>query len=220
MRVDTPESEATRKQLCLWIRDPSLLGELQRALRDLPGYDLATIADSAALEPHIHHGRPVVILCRETFCDLMLSSPRDFQVLVRGAYIILAMASTELRDAAGLITMADSVMFTDAGLDRVKQIVRMSEDGYFLTPKRLDVPPALTEDPAPAEALSRAERTVLLKIGEGWENQRIAELLGADAAFVGATVRRLLARLGARNRSQLALLAADDRTKKRKRRPR
>ncbi|MCG5215532.1 response regulator transcription factor [Streptosporangium sp. KLBMP 9127] len=55
--------------------------------------------------------------------------------------------------------------------------------------------------------LTEREREVLAKVGEGCSNTEIAETLFISAATARTHVSRLLAKLGARDRSQLVVLA-------------
>jgi DNA-binding NarL/FixJ family response regulator len=62
-------------------------------------------------------------------------------------------------------------------------------------------------DEAPLQGLSPREREVLEKVGRGLSNDEIAQALFLSPATARTYVSRLLAKLGARDRSQLVVLA-------------
>jgi DNA-binding NarL/FixJ family response regulator len=62
-------------------------------------------------------------------------------------------------------------------------------------------------DEAPIQALTEREREVLTEIGRGLSNQEISQKLFISPATARTYVSRLLAKLDARDRSQLVILA-------------
>ncbi|MEX5270696.1 response regulator [Kocuria sabuli] len=67
--------------------------------------------------------------------------------------------------------------------------------------------PETVLDDAPLRALSGREREVLEQVGRGLSNDEIAQTLFLSPATARTYVSRLLAKLGARDRSQLVVLA-------------
>ncbi|MEX5265649.1 response regulator transcription factor [Kocuria sp. CPCC 205231] len=67
--------------------------------------------------------------------------------------------------------------------------------------------PQTVLDDAPLRALSPREREVLEQVGRGLSNDEIAQALFLSPATARTYVSRLLAKLGARDRSQLVVLA-------------
>ena len=67
--------------------------------------------------------------------------------------------------------------------------------------------PSTVLDEAPLQGLSPREREVLEQVGRGLSNDEIAQALFLSPATARTYVSRLLAKLGARDRSQLVVLA-------------
>ncbi|MEU4093278.1 response regulator transcription factor [Streptomyces sp. NPDC026673] len=67
--------------------------------------------------------------------------------------------------------------------------------------------PSVRPEPRPLEGITQREREVLTLIGSGLTNAEIAERLCISGATAKTYVTRLLAKLGARDRVQLVILA-------------
>ncbi|MBX6322670.1 MAG: response regulator transcription factor [Rhodospirillaceae bacterium] len=197
-----------QRRLYLCVGDAEMREALRRALADIEGYELVVVPDPVDLGGQYGNGPTVVIACPQTLAALRRNSPAGVHALVRSAHVILALRSDQLQQAASLITMVDSLLFTDLQLDRAKEIVRASERGYFLTPKRFRVarPPHVGAELA--RSLSPVELEVLVRIGQGLGNRCIADHLGMSEASVKFIVHGLLGKLGMRNRTQLAIFVA------------
>jgi DNA-binding NarL/FixJ family response regulator len=196
------------RQLYLCAEGGPVRDALCRILSDIEGYELIVVPELAGIDAPPRHARAIVIASCIALSALRRGGPVGFHALVRAAHVILALDSAELVRAAPLITMADSLLFVDVQLDRAREIVRMAESGYFLTPKRINVIPHPRVDPELLRLLSSQELAVLVRVGQGLGNRNIAEHLGMTEAWVKFVVHGLLAKLGMRNRTQLAVLVA------------
>ncbi len=202
------EPQRRPRRLYLCVGDAQVREALRRALTGLEGYQLIVVSELVDVDDPLGTGAPVVIVCCEAMAALRRNSSAGVHALVRAAHVILALRSGELRQAAALITMVDSLLFVDLQLDRAREIVRVSEQGYFLTPKRFLAARAPRVAAELARGLSRGELAVLVKVGQGLGNRCIAEHLGLSEASVKFIVHGLLGKLGMRNRTQLAVLVA------------
>jgi DNA-binding NarL/FixJ family response regulator len=68
-------------------------------------------------------------------------------------------------------------------------------------------PEPAPKPPRPADGVTEREREVLTLVGRGLSNQEIAAELVISVATAKAHVARLLAKLGARDRVQLVIIA-------------
>jgi DNA-binding NarL/FixJ family response regulator len=64
-----------------------------------------------------------------------------------------------------------------------------------------------SREPSPATSLTKRERSILERIGRGWNNKAIAQNLGLTHGTVKGHVSRILDKLGVEDRTQAALLA-------------
>ena len=107
-------------------------------------------------------------------------------------YLLKDIAPTELRQAIRAVAGGDALL-SPAITRKVMQSVAAGQHR-----------PA---DEAPILALTEREREVLTEIGRGLSNQEISQKLFISPATARTYVSRLLAKLNARDRSQLVILA-------------
>jgi DNA-binding NarL/FixJ family response regulator len=107
-------------------------------------------------------------------------------------YLLKDIAPTELRQAIRAVADGDALL-SPAITRKVMQSVAAGQHR-----------PA---DDAPIQALTEREREVLTEIGRGLSNQEISQKLFISPATARTYVSRLLAKLNARDRSQLVILA-------------
>jgi DNA-binding NarL/FixJ family response regulator len=201
-------SRSGTRRLYLCIKSPGMRKSLRAALRNLKGYDVKSFTAPTKLDERMREDQATIVACREILLALKHRSSGSFGTQAKKAAVILALESTQLNMAATFAGTVDSLLFVGLQLARAKDIVRISSNGYFLVPQgiRFDLVPEL--DLEPTWHLSGDELRVLDEIGRGFSNRLIGEHLGATEAWVKFIVHRLLGKLGARNRTQLAVLIA------------
>ncbi|MDR7273637.1 response regulator transcription factor [Catenuloplanes atrovinosus] len=109
---------------------------------------------------------------------------------------------------------AAGYLLKDTGADELRRAVRtVAEGGNLLSPAvarhvmdRLAAEPPPERDPRLA-SLTERERQVLARVGLGETNQEIASALVISPATARTYVSRLMAKLRARDRTQLAVIA-------------
>ncbi|WP_033344867.1 response regulator [Catenuloplanes japonicus] len=110
---------------------------------------------------------------------------------------------------------AAGYLLKDTGADELRQAVRtVAAGGNLLSPTvaRLLMDRLAAQDPAPPrdprlDALTARELQILARVGLGETNQEIAAALFISPATARTYVSRLLAKLRARDRTQLAVIA-------------
>ncbi|SEL19422.1 regulatory protein, luxR family [Roseivivax marinus] len=107
-----------------------------------------------------------------------------------------------------------SVLRAEAGEVEIRCAVLLAREGYSVAP-RVSVVPSRPVAPTPAKHLKEARLTVReLEIAEavriGLSNKEIAQHLGISPHTVNVHVGSILRKLGARNRTQIALQASGE----------
>ncbi|TCD06672.1 response regulator transcription factor [Erythrobacteraceae bacterium CFH 75059] len=108
---------------------------------------------------------------------------------------------------------AAGYVLKDTGLDELRAAIRQVAEGRLAVPLGLvgaamRAPPAAAAVRAPADMLTPRELDVTGLIARGMTNKQIARSLGISPATVKAHVERIIAKLGAADRTEAAVLAA------------
>ncbi|MER6810923.1 response regulator transcription factor [Spirillospora sp. NPDC000708] len=111
---------------------------------------------------------------------------------------------------------ASGFLVKDMALEEILAAIRVVANGEALiapsvTKKLIEEfaarPEPAPKPPRPADGVTEREREVLTLVGRGLSNQEIAAELVISVATAKAHVARLLAKLGARDRVQLVIIA-------------
>lgn len=139
----------------------------------------------------------------------------DLVRVARHAPLILALRTEDIGSVFETARLADGLIFVDANLDRLSEIIRLARRGYMLIPDV--VGRQLLSAPAghlsPSVDLSAVETQILEALGEGLTNRQIAYRLGLPESTVKHQVRDILHKLGFENRTQAAIYALSLRSK-------
>jgi DNA-binding CsgD family transcriptional regulator len=126
----------------------------------------------------------------------------------RRTRVLLAVPESKCAMLGELPRRADGIILLGAGLKYLEESLKLAEEGYSIMPS------SRTEDSNGAgylEMLSRlsaGERAILRLLAAGDSNRTIADTLGEGEARVKSMVRAILIKLGCRNRTEAAVLAA------------
>lgn len=122
--------------------------------------------------------------------------------------VLLAVPTAKCGSLGELPRHADGLIMLDEGLEYLEQSLQLAEDGYSVLP----APKAgQCGNPGHLEMLTRlseGEKAILSLLAEGESNRSIAETLEESEARVKSMVRAILIKIGCRNRTEAAVLAA------------
>ncbi|MGF1594396.1 MAG: LuxR C-terminal-related transcriptional regulator [Kiloniellaceae bacterium] len=126
----------------------------------------------------------------------------------RHTRVMLALPESKCAMLGELPRRADGLILLGEGLKYLEQSLRLAEEGYSIMPTAR---PGAGNGAGYLEALGRlgaGERAILRLLAAGESNRSIAESLDEGEARVKSSVRAILIKLGCRNRTEAAVLAA------------
>ncbi|MFC5721348.1 response regulator [Streptomyces gamaensis] len=137
--------------------------------------------------------------------DVLVLTTFDLDEYVFGA--LRAGAAGFLLKNSEAAELVAAVRTVAAGEGLIAPAVTRRLIAEFARPGRVRLPGG--PDPAVLDTLTRREREVLARLGEGLSNADIARCLGMAEATVKTHVSRVLGKLGLRSRTQAAVLAQE-----------
>lgn len=123
--------------------------------------------------------------------------------------VVLLIRSPEFLDSIGFLEFVDGVIFADATMQRVREILQLAKSGYSILPSAavMDiVTDRLRCDTL--QKLSFVELSILDQVRLAKTNRAIARSLGLTEANVKTKVRAILKALKFQNRTEAAVFAA------------
>ena len=126
----------------------------------------------------------------------------------RRTRVLLAVPESKCAMLGELPCRADGIILLGAGLKYLEASLKLAEDGYSVIPS---AQPEGGNGAGYLSMLSRlgdGERAILRLLAAGDSNRTIAETLDESEARVKSMVRAILIKLGCRNRTEAAVLAA------------
>ncbi|MEW5726717.1 MAG: LuxR C-terminal-related transcriptional regulator [Pseudomonadota bacterium] len=133
----------------------------------------------------------------------------DLSEFCRRNKVVLLIRSPEFLDSIGFLEFVDGVIFADATMERVRDILQLSKAGYSILPSAavMDiVTDRLRCDTL--QKLSFIELSILDHVRLAKTNRAIARSLGLTEANVKTKVRAILKALKFQNRTEAAVFAA------------
>jgi DNA-binding NarL/FixJ family response regulator len=120
--------------------------------------------------------------------------------------VIVAMRIENAAAMAEDTSFADGIVFVDANLGRLVEIVRLTQAGYMLLPKdltpdRLDNSAQIVEE----ADLGGLDLEVLAALGEGMTDRQISQRMHVSEPTAKRLVHRLMRRLSVENRTRAAV---------------
>lgn len=123
--------------------------------------------------------------------------------------VVLLIRSPEFLDSIGFLEFVDGVIFADATMERVRDILHLSKSGYSILPSAAVMD--IVTDRLRCDTLSKLsfiELSILDQVRLAKTNRAIARSLGLTEANVKTKVRAILKALKFQNRTEAAVFAA------------
>lgn len=123
--------------------------------------------------------------------------------------VVLLIRSQEFLDSTGLLEFVDGVIFQDATINRLKDILALAKAGYSILPSAAVMD--IVTDRLRCDTIARLsgiELAILDQIRSAKTNRAIARSLGLTEANVKTKVRAILKALKFQNRTEAAVFAA------------
>jgi len=122
--------------------------------------------------------------------------------------VLLAVPESKCAMMGELPCRADGLILLGQGLKYLEASLKLAEDGYSIMPTAHAEGADGAGYLALLSRLGDGERAILRLLAEGDSNRSIAETLSESEARVKSMVRAILIKLGCRNRTEAAVLAA------------
>ena len=122
---------------------------------------------------------------------------------------VLLIRSQEFLDSVGYLEFVDGVVFYDATISRLREIINLARDGYSILPSAAVMD--IVTDRLRCDSVGRLtamELSILDQIRLAKTNRAIARSLGLTEANVKTKVRAILKSLKFQNRTEAAVFAA------------
>lgn len=123
--------------------------------------------------------------------------------------VVLLIRSQEFLDSVGFLEFVDGVVFQDATMNRIQDVLALSDAGYSILPSAAVMD--IVTDRLRCDSIARMtplELSILDQIRLAKTNRAIARSLGLTEANVKTKVRAILKALKFQNRTEAAVFAA------------
>jgi DNA-binding NarL/FixJ family response regulator len=210
--IDSQNREAvqpavTRDRRCAVVAAGIDPGPLVEALRRVPNTHVGDIC----IFPPGGRGEP-----QADFLILAASDSSRFLALVdqidrwcgRRTRVLLAVPESKCAMLGDLPRRADGLILLGTGLKYLEESLKLAEGSYSIMPSAKAEGRNGTGYLEMLSRLSTGERAILRLLAAGDSNRAIAETLEESEARVKSIVRAILIKLGCRNRTEAAVLAA------------
>jgi two-component system nitrate/nitrite response regulator NarP len=197
---------------------PFILAGLEAILRDTDFQVVATLQDGEEVLERLPSLRPDIVVLdvnmpRQTGIDVLraMRSRGD-----RRPVVLLTASLSDARLLEALQLGVQGIVLKDGAQNQLLDCLKAVRQGEkwierSLMQRALDVT-VQGSDPAPSlSKLTSRERLLVSLIGKGLRNRDIAKEMSITEGTVKVSLHRIYEKLGVGNRTELALLAADER---------
>ena len=139
--------------------------------------------------------------------SVLLSYPENYDCISRSGFIVVAARQSDLSRLREFEEFIDGVVVVDDLTEHLSDAILLATSKHSMLP--LEALPAHRDAPEKWEAhLEPEQQNVLRFLAQGMTNKEIAATMNLPSEAVKALIRRLLARLGFRNRTEAAVSVA------------
>lgn len=211
--IDATVNDAPSPQqvpVALAVEDTHMVSEIVGRFEPAERQDVKILNDPRHLVEHPEEAQAeVTILSYPVMKQLAKYHLDELTEFCRRNKVVLLIRSPEFLDSIGFLEFVDGVIFADATIERVRDILQLSKAGYSILPSAavMDiVTDRLRCDTL--QKLSLIELSILDQVRLAKTNRAIARSLGLTEANVKTKVRAILKALKFQNRTEAAVFAA------------
>jgi DNA-binding NarL/FixJ family response regulator len=196
--------------VALAVEDTAMVSEIVGRFEPAERHDLRILDDPRRMIEHPESAAgEVTIISYPVIKQLAKYHLDELTEFCRRNKVVLLIRSPEFLDSIGFLEYADGVIFADATMERVREILQLSKSGYSILPSAavMDiVTDRLRCDTL--QKLSFTELSILDNVRLAKTNRAIARSLGLTEANVKTKVRAILKALKFQNRTEAAVFAS------------
>ena len=196
--------------VALAVEDSHMVSEIVSRFEPQERKEMRIVEDPRQLLDHPDESPgDVVILSYQVMKQLAKYHLDELAAFCGRNKVVLLIRSPEFLDAIAFLELADGVIFADATMERVREILQLSKSGYSILPSAAVMD--IVTDRLRCDTLQRLspiELSILDQVRLAKTNRAIARSLSLTEANVKTKVRAILKALKFQNRTEAAVFAA------------
>lgn len=196
--------------VALAVEDTAMVSEIVGRFEPAERHDLRILDDPRRMIEHPDAAAgEVTIISYPVIKQLAKYHLDELTEFCRRNKVVLLIRSPEFLDSIGFLEYADGVIFADATMERVREILQLSKSGYSILPSAAVMD--IVTDRLRCDTLQRlsfTELSILDNVRLAKTNRAIARSLGLTEANVKTKVRAILKALKFQNRTEAAVFAS------------
>lgn len=204
------ETPAAQVPVALAVEDTHMVSEIVGRFEPAERQDVRILDDPRQLIEHPDAAAgEVTVISYPVMRQLAKYHLDDLAEFCRNNKAVLLIRSPEFLDSIGFLEFVDGVIFADATMERVRDILQLSKSGYSILPSAAVMD--IVTDRLRCDTLQRLsfiELSILDQVRLAKTNRAIARSLGLTEANVKTKVRAILKALKFQNRTEAAVFAA------------
>lgn len=204
------ETPVAQVPVALAVEDTHMVSEIVGRFEPSERQDVRILDDPRLLVEHPDTAPgEVTIISYPVMRQLAKYHLDELGEFCRNNKAVLLIRSPEFLDSIGFLEFVDGVIFADATMERVRDILQLSKSGYSILPSAAVMD--IVTDRLRCDTLARLsfiELSILDQVRLAKTNRAIARSLGLTEANVKTKVRAILKALKFQNRTEAAVFAA------------